>query len=426
MSSISTEDAVVARLNRDCFCVTLDQSALNDALDREAEDPDFHAELMRTHAHLFASAPVFLARHAADEMLRVVHAIEAATRLPGYRETVLSRAPAIAHAHFGPRGAFMGYDFHLTPAGPRLIEINTNAGGGFLNALLAKAQHACCAEVADALGHPGAVDFETAVLRMFLREWALQGRSGAPQRVAIVDDRPEEQYLYPEFVLAQHFFRKHGIEAVIADAAALRYDGGRLLANGKPIDLVYNRLTDFVLEAPAHDALHAAYLDQAAVVTPSPWAYTLFADKRNLTLLSDPETLRDWGLAAEHIAALTAVPRTRSVTAEDADRLWSERKKLFFKPAVGYGSKAVYRGDRMTRRVWSEIAHGRYGDYVAQELVLPSERMVEIDGAPEPRKVDVRLYVYDGEILLTAARLYRGQATNFRTPGSGFAPVFLV
>ena len=29
--------------------------------------------------------------------------------------------------------------------GPRLIEVNTNAGGAFLNALLARAQHACCA-----------------------------------------------------------------------------------------------------------------------------------------------------------------------------------------------------------------------------------------------------------------------------------------
>jgi hypothetical protein len=38
----------------------------------------------------------------------------------------------------------MGYDFHLSPDGPRLIEINTNAGGAFLNAALARAHHACC------------------------------------------------------------------------------------------------------------------------------------------------------------------------------------------------------------------------------------------------------------------------------------------
>ena len=41
-----------------------------------------------------------------------------------------------------------------------------------------------------------------------------------------------------------------------------------------------------------------------------------------------------------------------------------------------------------------------------------------------PLKSDIRLYTYDGETLLMAARLYQGQTTNFRTPGGGFAPVF--
>jgi hypothetical protein len=107
----------------------------------------------------------------------------------------------------------------------------------------------------------------------------------------------------------------------------------------------------------------------------------------------------------------------------NAEELWRERKKLFFKPAAGYGSKAVYRGDRMTKRVWGEIQRGLY---VAQEYAAPSERVIDVDGAPAVRKTDLRLYVYDGEILLTAARLYRGQATNFRMPGSGFAPVFVI
>ena len=37
----------------------------------------------------------------------------------------------------------MGYDFHLGADGPMLIEVNTNAGAAFLNALLARAQRAC-------------------------------------------------------------------------------------------------------------------------------------------------------------------------------------------------------------------------------------------------------------------------------------------
>jgi hypothetical protein len=36
----------------------------------------------------------------------------------------------------GTRGVFMGYDFHLDAAGPRLIEINANGAGAMLNAVL--------------------------------------------------------------------------------------------------------------------------------------------------------------------------------------------------------------------------------------------------------------------------------------------------
>jgi hypothetical protein len=111
------------------------------------------------------------------------------------------------------------------------------------------------------------------------------------------------------------------------------------------------------------------------------------------------------------------------VTADNAAELWQARKGLFFKPATGHGAKAVYRGDKVTRGVWQEIVAA---DYVAQQRVAPGERMIELNGIRSPRKADVRLYTYDGEVLLTAARLYEGQTTNFRTPGGGFAPVFFV
>ncbi|MEP7172508.1 MAG: hypothetical protein ABI705_03365 [Aestuariivirga sp.] len=52
--------------------------------------------------------------------------------------------------------------------------------------------------------------------------------------------------------------------------------------------------------------------------------------------------------------------------------------------------------------------------------------MVEIGETQQTRKMDVRLYTYDGKLLIAAARLYQGQTTNFRTPGGGFAPVLIV
>jgi hypothetical protein len=223
--------------------------------------------------------------------------------------------------------------------------------------------------------------------------------------------------------LAQRFFVKHGIEAVIADAARLRYEHGRLLAESQPIDLVYNRLVDFSLDRPDHDALRAAYIDGAVVVTPNPRVHAVYADKRNLALLSDQTALDLWGLSPAMVGDLAGVPRTVHVTSDNAQRLWASRKTLFFKPAGGHGSKAVYRGSKVTKGVWADIIRG---GYVAQEFAAPSERMIKLNGSSEVRKTDVRLYIYDGQILLTAARLYQGQTTNFRTPGGGFAPVFVI
>jgi hypothetical protein len=134
--------------------------------------------------------------------------------------------------------------------------------------------------------------------------------------------------------------------------------------------------------------------------------------------------LASWGASAQDRELLDAVvPRTRSVTAANADALWEQRKHLFFKPATGYGSKAAYRGDKLTRRVWGEIVAG---NFVAQALVPPSVRMVDVAGEPTQLKLDVRAYAYDGQVQLLAARTYAGQTTNFRTAGGGFSPVVVL
>lgn len=410
-----------ARLNRDCFCVDVDPGQVWSIVERAAGGLVPVELLRQDRAHLFSTAPVFLSQADLGAMEATVQAIETAMRLPALEQAALAWTPEIARADFGPRGAFMGYDFHLTPDGPRLIEVNTNAGGAFLNALLAQAQTACCPEVRAVV--PAAeplADFEAAVWGMFEAEWRLQGRTGQPRVVAIVDEAPEAQYLYPEFLLAQAFFERHGVEAVIADPADLRFEDGRLAVGNLAVDLVYNRLVDFSLGRPESAALRAAYLAGAVVVTPSPRNHAVLADKRNLTILSDPERLEALGVEPGLRRRLAALPSARLVTAEDADRLWAERGSLFFKPAAGHAGKAVYRGDKMTRGVWADIARG---GYIAQAFAAPSERRVRVDGDPQVRKMDVRLYTYAGATILAAARLYQGQTTNFRTLGGGFAPV---
>lgn len=242
--------------------------------------------------------------------------------------------------------------------------------------------------------------------------------------IAIVDDAPGEQYLMPEFRLAKALLEEHGFEAVIADADELLFDRRALMFQGRPVDLVYNRLVDFALEEPRHAALQAAYVGGNVVVTPNPRAHALFADKRNLTLFSDADRLKRWGLAQNHLDVLrAAVPATVIVSSDNADGIWQDRRNLFFKPARGHGSKAAYRGDKVTRKVWAEILAR---EYVAQAYAAPGTRNVRLDEGRAELKIDVRLYTYAGATLLAAARLYQGQTTNMRTPGGGFAPVLEV
>jgi hypothetical protein len=267
----------------------------------------------------------------------------------------------------------------------------------------------------------GAV-FEDEIVQMFRTEWACAQQASPLRTIAIVDTQPQQQYLYPEFLLFQRLFATNDINAVIADPSELTFRAGALWFGELKIDLVYNRLTDFMLEAPESRALHDAYCSDAVVLTPHPQAHALYANKRNLTILSDATALERLGVPQATIDILLAnVPFTESVTTSNAERLWSERRTLFFKPVAGYGGRAAYRGDKVTKRVWQEIL---LGEYIAQRVVAPGVRVAGTADSPETLKFDLRSYVYHGLVQWTAARVYQGQTTNFRTPGGGFAPVY--
>lgn len=408
-------------LNRDCACVTLDHAALAATLGGDA----LYREIFATRPHLFSDSVVFVGRRHLARMAELIAAVEEIVALPGWQARTLGWAPASARHRTAAAGAFLGYDFHVGDDGPMLIEINTNAGGGLLNARLAAAQRACC-DAAAAAQRPTA-DVEAAFVAMFHEEWRRVRGPGDDRpltRIAIVDEKPAEQYMAPEFELFRRLFVENGIAAAIADPSELAWDGARLLHHGQPVDLVYNRLTDFALDAPAHAALRAAWDHDGAVITPHPRAHALYADKRNLAALCDAGWLAELGVPAEARRLIAEmVPATRAVRAEDAETLWAERRRWFFKPAAGYGSRAAYRGDKLTKRVFEEILQG---GYIAQALVPPSERRLNVAGEPRQFKLDLRNYAYAGRVQLVVARLYQGQTTNFRTPGGGFAPVFEV
>lgn len=412
-------------LNHGCVCQTLRPDLLQAQL---ARDPQLHAlsrTLHQTHPHLFSSTVVFLSEKTFQGIQDTIAAVERLARLPGWEQAALQNAATDLRVDRGPQGAFMGYDFHVRHGTAQLIEINTNAGGAFLNAALARAQAACCAAMdARLTTYRNMAALDDDFFAMFQSEWQAQ-RGGAPWRtVAIVDDAPGEQYLAPEFELARAMFAAHGIDATIADGRTLRFEDGRLWAGRTAIDLVYNRLTDFDLSDPLHAPLVQAWRQGAVVLTPDPRAHALRANKSHLQTLSDADALRAMGASPQDMATLQAhVPPCERVTPDNAPRLWEMRRRLFFKPLCGFGSRAVYRGDKLTQRVWKDIVAG---DYIAQTLVPPGERALPTGTDDTMLKFDVRAYAYAGKVQLLAARMYQGQTTNFRTEGGGFAPVVVV
>jgi len=373
-------------LNRDCYCWPIKRANIVTNITAQNAHADM-ADMLAKRPHYFASTSVFLSADILAQMTAQIDAIEAVIDLPAYRDVVRSRdAKSLGAVSRETRGVFMGYDFHITLEGPRLIEINSNAGGAFIVDQVERSVGSSSGKFADE------------ILSMFQSEWTQSGREKPLRTIAIVDTDPKAQYHYPDMCLAKALLEAQGITVIITDPTNLRLSEGQLFHGETLIDLVYNRLTE-----PHHHAL--------------------YADKRNLIALSDPKVLKAMGAKAAQIQTLSAIPATQAVTAQTAEDMWARRRHLFFKPQAGFGSRGAFRGAKLTKTVWADIISG---GYIAQAQIAPPLRAVTVDGEKGALKFDVRVYTYDGQLLLLAARVYQGQTTNLRTAGGGLAPVIAV
>ncbi|PJZ68668.1 circularly permuted ATPgrasp domain protein [Leptospira perolatii] len=421
------QETVAQLLNRSCHCVTLEKNKLEKEFLSQISGAQVgtFSEGNELVSRYFSESASFIDQKEKEEMESVLRAIRTAIDHPNIRKTLLKDVPSRWRERNSKGGVFLSLDFHLTKFGPKLIEINTNAGGAFLQLKLISSQIECCPEVREALPEKSQLEeLEKKFLSMFLEEWELQGKTGRPEFIVIVDENPESQFLYPEFLLFQDLFRRSGIKSKICSPDQLKFEFGELRLDGEKVDLLYNRLTDFYLRDSINSSILAAWEEEKIVLTPNPLDYELYAKKSNLVLLSDVEKLRELGVGQFELEILErSVPKTNLVCEADPEKLWANRKELFFKPTVGYGSKSVYKGEKITKGVFSELLKK---DSVYQEIVPPSERVVLRNGEKVSLKMDFRAYVYDEEILLLASRLYQGQTTNFRTLGGGFSPVYVL
>src|SRR4030067_477883 len=158
-----------AALNADAQSAKLDRALLEAVI--LAQGAAFREAVSIGHDHLFADVALFVTAAQVEQMQAVIAAVERVVKLPGWQD---ANPDNVQHS---AKGVFYGYDFHLNEQGIHLIEINSNAGGGFLNSLLIDSQREA--------GLPGAAaaveGLEHTFLAMFQNEWRL-ARGRAPLR----------------------------------------------------------------------------------------------------------------------------------------------------------------------------------------------------------------------------------------------------
>ena len=294
----------------------------------------------------------------------------------------------------------MAYDFHLDSKGcPKLIEINTNASGFLVIDLIDKVYGR----------QTSALDL---LKKSFLQEWNLfsNHKTHFPHAV-IMDQQIEKQKMKFEFLMYQDLIKSLGWSCDIVSVEDIYSSNENQLFTSarKPIDFIYNRLTDFYFEQ--YPFLKKAYQKKTVCVSPNPKEYFLLGDKKNLCKL-----FSDLSQNNENSIGLHSIKDVIVKTFIMDESSWNIRKNLFFKPLQGYGGKSAYKGASITRKKFGELKN-----CIAQEYIAPL--LLEDSKTGTKWKADIRVYAYRDEVQLIGGRVYQGQLTNFRNTFGGFCSI---
>lgn len=365
--------------------------------------------------HLVSPLELRLPKSIYQNAAAAIRALHALSRRPAYSAS-LEPVPGISDVETRNESLLMAYDFHSSESGEcRLIEVNTNASGYMLSSLMQMAH-------ADnpTLEWPSLQSLR----QVFIQELSAFGKDPSRATIAITDEEIPQQKMYAEFLMYRDWLRSAGWKTDFCEARDFQADGGVLSSpQFGPVDLVYNRLTDFYLENAQFAALRAGYMGQLACLSPNPREYWLLADKQRLIQLSQPDFLQRAQATPEEIESLKRVliPTFEKSDFASREEIWAQRRHLFFKPKRSYGGKSVYRGESVSRKVFERLMH----EEILIQHFYPAQKMPTED----PRSVlnnwkfDLRFYVYRDQIQLVVARIYQGQVTNFSSPLGGFTLV---
>jgi hypothetical protein len=330
-------------------------------------------------------------------------------------------------------------DGFLSPQGPRFVEINSDAPAGFgYGDRMARLLRELPVFRAFASERPVSYQpSEDGLVRAVAARWRAVGGSGRP-RVAIVDWAEVKTRADQE--LLRQAFAARGFACVLADPRELEVHGGRLVAPGGPVDLVYRRavLSELVGREIEVQALLGAYRHRLCPFVNS-FRCRLSEDKAFFAILTD-EAFAPLLSEEERQLVSRVLPWTRRVAERCTRRngveidlvpyVIEERESLVLKPAHDYGGRSVLLGWETSPSDWHAAVHTALdAPWVVQERVpIPEEPFPVVEAgalAFVPLKLNVNPFYAAGEPVGAVARASRHSVVNV-SAGGGSMPTFVV
>jgi hypothetical protein len=346
------------------------------------------------HHYTFSTTPLFLPRRRLEELFETVRSVVRLLRSPAYQRQAAGEPWFLPWHPLAPRDYFGCVDFHLSGEEARIIEVNWNPPGRF--GLLELMEESFLAAFATPTLMRLNAGFERAVVAA--------ATAGDPsRRVAIaVNPTASSQELRPHYQYVESFFRRHGVDArvVFADAVRIGADGFPLW-HGERYDTVFNLLIARTWQD--HAELFAPftrlYERRPEIFFPSPQGARL-GDKRLLAALcgldGDPCGLAPADLARLRRATLPAVRLSELGSPGEAAARFGGERNLVLKPFDDYRGNGVVvqPGLAELAEVFARARHR----YIAQRY-FPAEELLRLtpDGGCENHPFEVRVGFLDGE-----------------------------
>jgi Circularly permuted ATP-grasp type 2 len=259
--------------------------------------------------------------------------------------------------------------------------------------------------------------------------------------IAIVDWR--EVPTWSEFEILQARFERAGVPTMVCDPRDLEFDGARLTAGGRRIDIVYRRvLMNDMIARPAECAALLRAYEAGAVCMANALSCKIPHKKAFFAVLTDERNAGLFSSTEKEIIARN-IPWTRLLQDCSTSRhgetvgllgyVRRHRDEFVLKPNDEYGGTGVLLGWEASESDWDAALAGALADraraWVVQERIAIRREVFPMQTADgiqmRDMLVDFAPYLFRGKMAGFLTRLSSTGLANV-TSGGGQVPAFVV